>query len=475
MEIKLPEQVKYIIDTLECAGYEAYAVGGCIRDSVLGRRPDDWDITTSAKPMEVKALFEKTVDTGLKHGTVTVLLQHKGYEVTTYRIDGEYEDDRHPKSVEFTGDLEKDLERRDFTMNAMAYNDRQGMVDIFHGISDIEQKMIRCVGNASDRFEEDALRMMRAVRFSAQLGFEIEEDTKAAMLPRVDHLKNVSAERIRVELSKLLLGKDAGMLREAYKLGMTAVFLPEFDRIMPLDQQNPHHIYTVGEHTIRSIEVMNFFFGRSSGKWDESLVSEKVRGCVTGLSENLTEKQQGILCLTMLFHDMGKADTKTVDEKGIGHFYQHADASMKIAKKRLRALTYDNETSNTVIRLVELHDRMFGLTEKSMRKAISQIGNELMPLLFLVKFCDIYAQNPDLIEKKVDTLLEVISLWKKVSVSGAVFGMKDLAVTGTDIMEMGIKPGPEIGKILNELLNIVLENPEMNEKGKLLNIVQKIK
>ncbi len=468
MNIRLPENVALIINTLETAGYEAYAVGGCVRDYILGREPDDWDITTSAKPEEVKALFHKTIDTGLKHGTVTVLMNHTGYEVTTYRIDGEYEDSRHPKNVEFTTDLKKDLERRDFTINAMAYNNENGLVDIFDGITDIEKKQIRCVGNAKDRFQEDALRMMRAVRFSSQLGFEITENTKQAIRSLAGNLAQVSAERIRVELAKMLLGKDAGMLEEACSLGLTKIFLPELDRIMPIEQQNPHHIFTVGGHTIRSIEVMNFLFGNSLKQWPASLISDQVRECTRELTEGLTKKQHLILCLTMLFHDMGKAETKTVDENGIGHFQGHAAVSAKIAQKRLRTLTFDNETIHTVTKLVEIHDRTFGQTEKSMRKAVSCIGRELMPLLFLVKFCDSYAQNPELLEKKIVSLLDSIRLWKTVSRSEAALSVKELAVTGKDIMALGVKPGPEIGKLLNQLLDLVLEQPEMNEKEKLL-------
>ncbi|MBR1742027.1 MAG: HD domain-containing protein, partial [Lachnospiraceae bacterium] len=313
-----------------------------------------------------------------------------------------------------------------------------------------------------------ALRIMRAVRFSSQLGFRMEEETKKAMVSKAEHLKNVSAERIRVELGKLLLGVDAGMLREAYRAGMTAVFLPEFDEIMPLEQQNPHHIFTVGEHTIRSIEVMNFFFGRYSGKWDASIISREVRACVDELTEKLTIKHQQILCLTMLFHDMGKAGTKTVDENGVGHFYGHAKVSMEIAGKRLRKLTYDNETLHTVVKLVEIHDREFGTTEKSMRRAVSKIGEEYMPLLLLVKFCDAYAQNPEYLNEKINTLKEVIGLWKKVVHSGAAFSIRDLAVTGQDIIGLGVKPGPKIGEILSSLLELVLENPAVNEKEQLL-------
>lgn len=472
MEIRLPEDVKYILESLEKEGYEAYAVGGCVRDSVLGREPDDWDITTSAKPMEVKGLFQKTVDTGLQHGTVTVLLHHTGYEVTTYRIDGEYEDNRHPRQVEYTGDLKKDLERRDFTINAMAYSHKRGMVDLFGGITDLEKKVIRCVGAAGDRFDEDALRMMRAVRFSAQLGFKIDPDTKAAIFSRAERLRNISAERIRVELTKLLLGKDAGMLREAYQTGMTAVFLPEFDKLMELDQQNPHHIFTVGEHTIRSIEVMNAFFGRVSGKWDTALITDKVKCYTDALVEGLTKKQQQILCLTMLFHDMGKAETKTVDEKGIGHFYGHADVSEEIVRKRMRALTYDNETLNTVKKLVKIHDREFGRTEKSMRRAVSKIGQEDMPLLFLVKFSDAFAQNPKYLQEKTERLMELIDLWRQVVWSGAAFSLKDLEVTGKDIIDMGVEPGPQIGDILKELLDWVLENPSDNKKEILLKLAE---
>ena len=246
--IILPEKVKFIIDTITEAGYEAYAVGGCIRDSILGRVPDDWDITTSAKPQQVKELFRRTIDTGIEHGTVTVMLDKDGFEVTTYRIDGEYEDSRHPKEVIFTANLIEDLKRRDFTINAMAYNEQAGLVDVFGGTEDIERKMIRCVGNAEERFTEDALRMMRAIRFSAQLGYEIEEGTKEAIRKLAGNLRNISAERIQVELVKLLVSPHPDYLRTAYETGVTKVVLPEFDACMETPQVHPHHCYNVGEH-----------------------------------------------------------------------------------------------------------------------------------------------------------------------------------------------------------------------------------
>ena len=230
--INLPEKVKFIIDTITAAGFEAFAVGGCIRDSILGRNPADWDITTSAKPEQVKALFAKTFDTGIQHGTITVLLDKEGFEVTTYRIDGEYEDSRHPKEVVFTSNLIEDLKRRDFTINAMAYNETVGLVDEFGGLEDIDRGVIRCVGDPGERFSEDALRIMRAIRFSAQLGYEIEENTKQAIVELADTLQNISAERIQVELVKLLCSPHPDYLKIMYDTGVTKIVLPEFDRCM---------------------------------------------------------------------------------------------------------------------------------------------------------------------------------------------------------------------------------------------------
>ena len=254
MDILMPQKVKFIIKQLMDNGFEAYAVGGCVRDSILGREPNDWDITTSALPGQVKEVFEHTVDTGIQHGTVTVVLDKENFEVTTYRIDGEYEDNRHPKEVIFTANLVEDLKRRDFTVNAMAYNDETGLVDVFGGISDLNEKIIRCVGNAEDRFSEDALRVLRAARFAAQLGFSIEDGTMQAMKSMAPNLANISAERIQVELVKLIISDNPDMIKTAYELGITKIVLPEFDKIMNIEQNNPHHIYTVGEHTLYALK-----------------------------------------------------------------------------------------------------------------------------------------------------------------------------------------------------------------------------
>ena len=247
MKLNIPSGAEIILNTLEQHGYEAYVVGGCVRDSILGRCPDDWDITTSASPEQVKALFRRTVDTGLQHGTVTVLIEKEGFEVTTYRVDGDYEDGRHPKEVRFTSNLKEDLKRRDFTINAMAYHPERGLVDLFGGVNDMEKKVIRCVGDPMERFQEDALRILRAVRFSAQLGFTIEASTKEAIGALAPNLKLVSAERIQVELVKLLVSPNPDYLRAAYETGVTAEFLPEFDVCMKTDQNTPHHCYTVGD------------------------------------------------------------------------------------------------------------------------------------------------------------------------------------------------------------------------------------
>lgn len=254
MTIQLPEKVKFIIDTLTDAGFEAYAVGGCVRDSILGRIPGDWDITTSAAPDQVKHLFAKTVDTGIQHGTVTVLEGKEGFEVTTYRIDGEYQDKRHPTEVIFTQNLIEDLRRRDFTINAMAYNETEGLIDVFGGIEDLNKKVIRCVGSPNDRFTEDALRMMRAVRFASQLGFTIEKHTKEAISKLSSNLAQISAERIQVELVKLLVSDHPEQMRVVYETGMSRVFLPEFDRMMETPQNNLYHCYNVGEHSIVAMQ-----------------------------------------------------------------------------------------------------------------------------------------------------------------------------------------------------------------------------
>lgn len=442
MKIALPEKVSFIINTLMGAGYEAYAVGGCVRDVMLNRTPMDWDITTSAKPHEVKQLFGHTIDTGILHGTVTVMLEQEGFEVTTYRIDGEYEDARHPKEVSFTSDLLEDLKRRDFTINAMAYNDTQGLVDAFDGVGDLKRGIIRCVGRATERFSEDALRMLRAVRFSAQLGFVLEEETRAAIVELAPNIAKVSAERIQMELVKLLTSNHPEEIRTAYETGLTAVFLPEFDRMMETAQNNPHHCYTVGEHTLMALQGVE---------------ADKV------------------LRFTMLLHDVAKPVCRTTDENGTDHFYGHPQKGSEMARMILRRLKFDNDTTDRVSALVRWHDDNPELSPGSVRRAISRIGLERYPALFAVKRADTLAQSMYRREEKLKYLHDYEMLYQEVMEKQQCLTIKQLAVTGSDLIEAGMQPGKEIGSVLKKLLELVLEDPELNTKEKLLKQVHNLR
>lgn len=437
IHIQLPDKVHKIIGVLEAAGYEAYAVGGCVRDSVLGREPNDWDITTSAKPEETKKLFPRTIDTGIKHGTVTVMLDQEGFEVTTYRIDGVYEDNRHPKEVTFTASLEEDLKRRDFTVNAMAYNERAGLVDIFGGLRDIEQGMIRCVGNAEERFTEDALRMLRAVRFSAQLGYGIEEETQRAIRRLAPNLKAISAERIQAELVKLVTSPHPDYLRIAYETGITAQVLPEFDLCMETRQNNPHHCYTVGEHILHAM---------------------------TEISPNK------VLRLAMLFHDIGKPQTLTIDAEGITHNKGHAELGSEMTRQILRRLKFDNDTIHKVSKLVLYHDQEVGLTPVGVRRALNRMGEDIFVMLFAVQYADLRAQSDYQREEKLQKLTDKKELYEGICQRQECLSLKDLAVTGSDLIALGIPAGPRIGVVLNDLLNIVLEEPGRNTREELLRI-----
>lgn len=437
MKIQLPEKVKFIIDTITDAGYEAYAVGGCIRDSILGRTPNDWDVTTSATPEQVKALFRRTVDTGIQHGTVTVMLDKEGFEVTTYRIDGEYEDNRHPREVTFTPNLVEDLKRRDFTINAMAYNDTAGLVDVFEGMKDIEQGVIRCVGEAKERFTEDALRILRAIRFSAQLGYTIEEKTKDAIRELAGNLSHISAERIREELTKLLCSPHPEYLEVAYETGVTAVVLPEFDKCMKTPQKHLHHCMDVGKHILCSLTYVE--------------PTKELR-------------------LAMLLHDIGKPDTLSVDDEGITHFYEHPKVSADMARDILRRLRFDNDTLHTVCRLVEYHDYGKGVIPdmKLVRRAVHKIGEDIFPLLVQVWYADIMTQSEYRRTEKLLALEAWKEMYGQIVEQKQCTSLKTLAVKGSDLIEAGMKPGKELGDVLQELLDYVLDYPQENERENLL-------
>lgn len=435
MNIVLPQDVIKIIERLESCGHEAYAVGGCVRDSILGKEPADWDITTSASPKEVKALFTHTIDTGIAHGTVTIMCGKCGYEVTTYRIDGEYKDGRHPESVAFTNLLSEDLRRRDFTINAMAYNQTEGLVDLFGGMQDLQDGVIRCVGEATERFSEDALRMLRAVRFAAQLGFSIDKATYDAICALAPTIARVSMERIMVELVKLLTSAHPEEMRTVYACGLTRIFLPEFDAMMETPQHTVHHQYSVGEHTIHALMAV---------------------------------PADRVLRLTMLFHDVAKPVCRTTDEAGNDHFYGHPEIGAEMTGQILRRLKFDNDTIRSVKRLVRFHDMRPVLQEKNVRRSIVKMGLESFPEIFAVKRADTLAQSMYMRQQKLDAIDQFEALYDRIMEKQVCVQKKDLALNGKDLLDIGIPQGKKVGEILDLLFAQVIEEPAKNTREELL-------
>ena len=416
----MPDNVCRIIQVLNNAGFEAYAVGGCVRDTLLSRVPLDWDITTSAKPEQVKALFRRTIDTGIQHGTVTVMFGKDGYEVTTYRIDGEYEDGRHPKEVTFTNNLVEDLKRRDFTINAMAYNGTE-IVDEFEGLQDLEKGIIRAVGNAEERFTEDALRILRALRFSAQLNYEIEADTVKAIIKLKDNLKQISAERIRVELTKLLMSGHPQKLTDVYNYGVTEVVLP---------------IYNAYSDDERS-KIIEALMLTARTDWDCSDVLQ---------SGDNDKKSEEYLRFSILLMYAGAEKAKIV----------------------LRELKFDNETIRCVTTLVENIDNKPVLNDADIRRSIVRVGTDLVPVLIKLWRMTTPKENGNS-DKYIDYIDEYENHVNKILDRGDCICMKNLALTGRDLIdELNMKPGKELGEVLNYLFNKVLDEPGLNSREALL-------
>jgi len=432
---KIPKEVEEIILKLNKEGFEAYIVGGCVRDLLMGRIPNDWDITTSAKPEEVKKIFPKTYDTGIAHGTVTVILNGAHFEITTYRIEGKYEDYRRPKEVTFTRNLEEDLSRRDFTMNAIVYHPQEGFMDPVEGIKDIKNKMIRCVGEPSKRFEEDALRMLRAIRFSAQLDFEIEEKTLGAIKGHAALITHISAERIKDELDKMLMASYTDRLILLYETGLLKYILPELDKCFAVEQNHPHHVDNVGIHTLKSVGLVD---------------------------KNLN------LRWTMLLHDIGKANCKETDEKGIDHFHGHVRESVRLTIDIVKRLKFDKKSSSHIIKLIDWHDERIKKDKRAVKEVLSQIGEEAFLDLLKVQLADSRAQNPKYIKEKEEQLQSLYEVYKEIKENNECFLIKDLAVNGEDLIRLGIKEGKEIGELLKQLLELVIENPDQNNKESLL-------
>lgn len=431
MKITLPNEVKSIIESLEKEGYEAYAVGGCVRDSILGRVPKDWDITTDALPNEIKRIFPVTIDTGIAHGTVTVRKNKKSFEVTTYRIDGEYLDKRHPDSVTFIRELKEDLRRRDFTVNALAYSEKTGVVDEFGGLADLENKIIRCVEDPYRRFEEDALRMLRAVRFSAQLGFSVEDNTKKAIRSLANSLSSVSAERICDELIKLICSDCPKNMMLLYDLGLSKVFLPEWDKMVITPQNTKHHRGSVAEHTVFVLEgVAN---------------TKKMR-------------------LAALLHDVAKPICKKQDTNGNDHFAGHPQVGANIAKNIMKRLKLDNDTMDYVYRLILFHDDRPPITEKNVRRCINRMGRDLIPDLLDLRHADIMGQSDYKRQEKLDLIEEFRVCYEEILKKEQCVDIKDLKINGSDCLSMGIPKGPKVGEVLKEALELVLEEPEKNNR-----------
>lgn len=435
----IPENIAYIIKKLNENGFEAFLVGGCVRDGILGRIPCDWDVTTNAYPENIKRIFDRTYDIGIKHGTISVLVENSIVEVTTYRVDGQYSDFRRPDNVEFTSSLKNDLARRDFTVNALAYHPEAGFIDYFEGLKDITGRRIKAVGDANTRFQEDALRMLRAIRFSAQLDFDIERSTANAIKENSVLIKNISSERIRDEITKILISQNPMHFNWLHETGLLKHIIPEFLMCYETEQNNPYHVYNVSEHILHTVENV----GSSS-----------------------------ILRWTMLLHDIGKPPQKTTDEKGIDHFYGHQGVSAAMANVILNRLRFDKESIKKIINLIIHHDIDLVDTEKSVRKVISKVGDEAFLDLLEVQRADALAQNRIYLDNRLLKMDNIKKIYLNIKKENQCLKLKDMAINGDDLIQLGMKPGREMKKMLDYLFECVLENPELNEKQKLIQLAK---
>ncbi|WP_195972114.1 CCA tRNA nucleotidyltransferase [Clostridium thermobutyricum] len=442
MNFNIPTKVQFIIDTFYNNGFEAFLVGGCIRDYLLNKTPKDYDIATSATPDQTISLFEKTIPTGLQHGTVTIVIENENFEVTTYRTESEYIDNRHPKKVEFVKNIKEDLSRRDFTINAFAYNHKKGLLDFFEGKSDLKNKIIRAVGNSDIRFNEDSLRMLRAIRFSSQLDFDIDKDTLSNIEKNNLLINNISFERIRDEISKILLSNNPrkGLLL-LKNTGLLTNIIPEFKDTFGFDQKNPHHFEDVFEHSLSVLEKTPII---------------------------LTVR------LAALLHDIGKPSCFNLDEKGIGHFYGHNIKSEEISRKILNRLRFDNKTIKETLKLIREHMNVLDNPNNSnIKRLITRVGLDSIENLYSLQEADILSlKDPSVATHKIVKMREVTN---NILISKEPLSLKDLAITGNDLInELGLNKGKIIGDVLKKLFNIILDYPDLNNKADLLKEAKKI-
>lgn len=432
--MNIPSVAATVFSHLEKNGYECFLVGGCVRDMLMGLNPHDIDIATNATPDEIKSVFSDfhTLDIGIKHGTITVMIEDEPIEITTYRTENTYSDGRHPDSVVFTKKILEDLSRRDFTSNAIAFNPKEGIVDPFNGKRDIENKILRCVGTAEKRFKEDSLRILRALRFASALSFNIESETEKAMYDCKELIPIISPERIYTEITKMLCGENTGKILSLYS-DILAVALPEIKDIKNFEQHNFHHIYDVLNHTAK--------------------VVDSVYPAVH-------------LRLAALFHDCGKPDCFSLDENSVGHFYSHASISARKADEVLKRLHCDNVTREKVVKLVKIHDTPIDPDSKTVKKKLQKYGTEMFFDLIKLQRADNKGLSPDFLYRQ-STYDKLEEIARQIIEENQCFSLKDLAVGGRDMLALGLK-GKDIGTALDELLKAVIEEKCANDKESLL-------
>ncbi len=439
--IKLPNDVQYILDQLSSNGFSSYVVGGCVRDSIMCKAPNDWDICTSATPDQIKHCFQtfSIIDTGIKHGTVTLIINNNQYEITTYRSESCYSDGRHPDKVEFVGSIQEDLSRRDFTINAIAYNPNTGIIDPYGGYNDIINNVIRCVHNPDDRFNEDGLRILRCLRFASNYGFNIEYYTRQSVFKNICKLDNISKERINSELCKIIQGEYALTILLQYKEVIGHV-IPELGKCILFNQNNKYHIYDVYDHIAHALSY--------HAKFD--LISK----------------------LALLLHDVGKPLCYTTDECGNGHFYGHSKISAELAYSIMKNLKFDNRTISKVVELVLYHDCDMPTTVRGIRRLVSKMSVDQVKRLLDIKLCDIYAHSNINQSAQVDKCLYAMNLLDNEIKHNSAFHLKDIKINGADILSLGIPQGPIIGKLLNSCLDAVISDNVENTYESLIAYVQ---
>lgn len=437
MKFDLAPGAVEIIKKLKNCGYQAYIVGGCVRDLLIGKEPHDWDICTSALPEQILTCFSgyKVIETGLQHGTVTVVVDDVSFEVTTFRIDGDYSDGRHPDTVEFTSNLEADLARRDFTINAMAMTEDGKVIDPFTGQCDLGYWCLRCVGDPVERFNEDGLRILRAIRFVSVYKFGVYYETKDAIHNCRANLRKVAPERIAAELRKMVVAQSPGRILRNYN-DVLSVFWPELADCYEFDQKSKYHVYDVWEHTMHAMD--------------------------------LTDSNDLIVRLTLLLHDVGKPHCYQDDDQGYRHFKGHPPVCAAMADDMLRRLKFDNATREAVVELIEHHDATISPTAKSVRRWLNKLGPEQMRRLMAVKMGDTLAHNAATLGERANNINKVREILEAVLEQEQCFSMKDLAISGKDILALGVPEGPEVGRILNELLDMVIDGEIENDQRQLL-------